>query len=57
MILRPRSLRGPAALLLLASHPVPGLAQKPPKPPPGFDTYVADVLKAFTVPGVAIAIV
>ena len=32
-------------------------AQKPAAPPPGFDTYVARVMKAFTVPGVAIAIV
>src|SRR6478672_6144087 len=32
-------------------------AQKPAAPPPGFDGYVAQVLKAFTVPGVAIAIV
>ncbi|HKT61524.1 MAG TPA: serine hydrolase [Gemmatimonadales bacterium] len=32
-------------------------AQKPVAPPPGFDGYVAQVLKTFTVPGVAIAIV
>src|SRR5262245_31094386 len=35
----------------------PSQAQKPAAPPPGFDGYVAQVLKTFEVPGVAIAIV
>ena len=39
---------------VLAQKPA---AQKPPAPPPGFDAYVASVLKTFTVPGVAVAIV
>ena len=33
------------------------MAQEPAAPPPGFDAYVATVLKTFTVPGVAVAIV
>lgn len=49
-----RSLAALAAALLVA---FPAHAQKPAAPPPGFDAYVASVLKAFTVPGVAVAIV
>src|SRR5512141_3031627 len=49
-----RSLAALAAALLVAR---PAHAQKPAAPPPGFDAYVAGVLKAFTVPGVAVAIV
>jgi len=57
MILRPRPHRGLAALLWLTCLPLAAHAQKPAAPPPGFDAYVARVLEAFTVPGVAIAIV
>jgi CubicO group peptidase (beta-lactamase class C family) len=57
MITPTRPLRGLAALLALALVPSLTAAQKPAAPPPGFDAYVARVLKTFTVPGVAIAIV
>ena len=57
MIIRPRLLRGPAALLCFACLPLVAHAQKRPAPPPGFDAYVARVLETFTVPGAAIAIV
>src|SRR6476659_4086603 len=46
-----------AAIAAAALAASPAEAQKPAAPPPGFDGYVAQVLKAFTVPGVAIAIV
>ena len=46
-----------ALSLVLALSPRTATAQKPAAAPPGFDAYVARVLKAFTVPGVAIAIV
>jgi CubicO group peptidase (beta-lactamase class C family) len=46
-----------AALLALALPIAPLTAQQPAAPPPGFDAYVAGVLRAFAVPGVAIAIV
>jgi CubicO group peptidase (beta-lactamase class C family) len=42
------------AAATLVSSPV--VAQKP-GPPPGFDAYVARVMKSFTVPGVSVAIV
>ncbi len=48
------------ALALLASAalaPHAAVAQKPAAPPPGFDAYVADVLRTFAVPGAAVAIV
>ncbi len=49
--------RSLAALLALVLLPTIARAQRPAAPPPGFDAYVARVLRAFTVPGVAIAIV
>jgi CubicO group peptidase (beta-lactamase class C family) len=51
------AMRRLALSFLLALSPHTLAAQKPAAPPPGFDAYVARVLKAFTVPGVAIAIV
>jgi CubicO group peptidase (beta-lactamase class C family) len=57
MITPTRPLRGLAALLAISLVPSLTTAQKPAAPPPGFDAYVASVLKTFTVPGVAIAIV
>jgi CubicO group peptidase (beta-lactamase class C family) len=45
---------------LLAVVLVPGIAfaqAKPAAPPPGFDAFVASVLKQFKVPGVAVAII
>ncbi|HET6579301.1 MAG TPA: serine hydrolase [Gemmatimonadales bacterium] len=45
------------ALAAAAMLSTPALAQKPAAPPPGFDAYVAGVMKAFNVPGVAVAIV
>jgi CubicO group peptidase (beta-lactamase class C family) len=44
-------------LVALTLFPSIAPAQKPAAPPPGFDGYVRQVLQAFTVPGVAIAIV
>jgi CubicO group peptidase (beta-lactamase class C family) len=49
--------RSLGALLAVTLLPTIARAQKPAAPPPGFDAYVARVLRAFTVPGVAIAIV
>ena len=49
-----RCLAALAAALLVS---LPATAQKPAAPPPKFDDYVAGVLKTFTVPGVAVAIV
>jgi CubicO group peptidase (beta-lactamase class C family) len=46
-----------AALAAAVMLSAPALAQKPAAPPPGFDAYVTGVMKAFTVPGVAVAIV
>ncbi len=51
------SVRLAAACFAAAWLPSAGVAQKPAAPPPGFDAYVATVLKTFTVPGVAVAIV
>jgi len=48
---------GPIVALVATMHANPGHAQKAAAPPPGFDRYVAQVLKTFEVPGVAIAIV
>ena len=50
-------LRLAAALAAALALATPALAQQPAAPPPGFDAYVAGVMKAFTVPGVAVAIV
>ena len=57
-----RPSRSPAGLRVLAAlalipHAAYGQKPKPAAPPPGYDAYVARVLEAFTVPGVAIAIV
>ena len=52
-----RSFRLLAALGAATLPSTTALAQKPAAPPPGFDAYVAQVLKAFTVPGAAVAIV
>jgi CubicO group peptidase (beta-lactamase class C family) len=52
-----RSLPSAAVLLAAAMVPARADAQKAAPPPPGFDAYVGQVLKAFTVPGVAVAIV
>jgi CubicO group peptidase (beta-lactamase class C family) len=49
--------RAAAALAAAAVLCVPATAQQPAAPPPKFDAYVAGVMKAFTVPGVAVAIV
>ncbi len=49
-----RCLAALAAALLVS---LPAAAQKPAAPPPKFDDYVAGVLRTFTVPGVAVAIV
>ncbi|HUR93533.1 MAG TPA: serine hydrolase [Gemmatimonadales bacterium] len=46
-----------AALVAALLAPDLATAQKAAAPPPGFDAYVANVLKTFSVPGVAIAIV
>ncbi|MBA3498599.1 MAG: serine hydrolase [Gemmatimonadales bacterium] len=46
-----------AAHALCALIPSPVIAQKPAAPPPGFDRYVANVLRTFTVPGASVAIV
>ena len=51
------SVRLVAACFAAAWLPSAGVAQKPAAPPPGFDAYVATVLKTFTVPGIAVAIV
>jgi CubicO group peptidase (beta-lactamase class C family) len=46
------------ALLAVVLVPAIAIAQaKPAAPPPGFDAFVASVLKQFKVPGVAVAIV
>ncbi|HSJ14320.1 MAG TPA: serine hydrolase [Longimicrobiales bacterium] len=45
------------ALLAAAFLANPAAAQRPAAPPPGLDGYVADVLRAFEVPGVALTIV
>jgi len=50
-------LRFAAALVATATLSAPALAQKPAPRPPGLDAYVASVMQAFTVPGVAVAIV
>jgi CubicO group peptidase (beta-lactamase class C family) len=47
----------PSLLVVLGLAAAPVSAQQTAGPPPGFDGYVAQVLKAFTVPGVAVAIV
>jgi CubicO group peptidase (beta-lactamase class C family) len=52
-----RSCRLLAAIFAAALAAAPALAQKPAAPPPGFDAYVAQVLKTFSVPGAAVAIV
>jgi CubicO group peptidase (beta-lactamase class C family) len=52
-----RSRRLLAAIFAAALAAAPALAQKPAAPPPGFDAYVAQVLKTFSVPGAAVAIV
>jgi CubicO group peptidase (beta-lactamase class C family) len=52
-----RSLPCVAALLAAIVVPPRAHAQKPATPPPNFDGYVGQVLKAFAVPGVAVAIV
>ena len=51
------SVRLAAAFFAGALLPCAGVAQKPAAPPPGFDAYVASVLRTFAVPGVAVAIV
>jgi len=56
--LLPRRL--PAALLLamaMSTAAAPVRAQRAAAPPPGFDAYVARVMREFSVPGVAVAIV
>ena len=57
MSARIRFVRPLAALAAGAFASPPAYAQKPAAPPPGFDAYVAQVLKTFSVPGVAVAIV
>ena len=57
MLAPSRSFRLLAALGAATLPSTTALAQKPAAPPPGFDAYVAQVLKAFTVPGAAVAIV
>src|SRR6476620_4898494 len=57
MLALSRSFRLLAALGAATLASTTALAQKPAAPPPGFDAYVAEVLKAFTVPGAAVAIV
>ncbi len=57
MLVPSRSFRLLAALGAATLPSTTALAQKPAAPPPGFDAYVAQVLKAFTVPGAAVAIV
>ena len=52
-----RPLRSLAALAAACLVTLPADAQKPAAPPPDFDAYVARVMKSFTVPGVAVAIV
>ena len=46
-----------AALLAIGCTTLPLAAQRPPAPPRDLDRYVADVMRAFEVPGVALAIV
>jgi CubicO group peptidase (beta-lactamase class C family) len=48
---------GAAIVAAAAVSPAPLPAQQPAAPPPGFDAYVAQVMKTFTVPGMAVAIV
>ncbi|HEY8256189.1 MAG TPA: serine hydrolase domain-containing protein [Gemmatimonadales bacterium] len=45
------------ALLLLSPFSPPSLVAQQTAPPPKFDAYVAQVLRTFRVPGVAVAIV
>ena len=52
-----RSFRTLVALVATAVASRPALAQKAAAPPPGFDAYVARVLRSFSVPGVSVAIV
>ena len=52
-----RSFRLVAALTAAVLAPPRAGAQRAAAPPPGFDGHVAQVLKAFEVPGVAVAIV
>jgi CubicO group peptidase (beta-lactamase class C family) len=57
--MRPHASRVRLAAVIAAGAVLatPAAAQRPALPPPGFDAYVARVMKAFTVPGVAVAIV
>jgi CubicO group peptidase (beta-lactamase class C family) len=57
--MRPHASRVRVAAVIAAGAVLstPAAAQRPAAPPQGFDAYVARVMKAFTVPGVAVAIV
>src|SRR6476619_1698518 len=57
MLALSRSFRLLAAVGAATLPSTTALAQKPAVPPPGFDAYVAQVRKALTVPGAAVAIV
>jgi CubicO group peptidase (beta-lactamase class C family) len=57
MIAHPSRVRFAASLAAALVLSTPAVAQKARTPPPGFDAYVAHVMKTFTVPGVAVAIV
>ena len=46
-----------AAIAALAWIAMPALAQRSAAPPPAFDAYVARVMREFSVPGIAVAIV